>query len=216
LSANLAEAAGSELDMQDSRDIGLGIADTALEDAKAFNKGKGLLLAGMIAFLLLALSGFAWYLLNDQPNPYGELGKQVNGLRGQYFDAFWVCALPGKEISELKSDVDVREELDVRAAAGARYGAHLRKCVAPLRDLSPRLRALLPPADAQVAVKAMADGGSKTSTGASDFAAYLENLEQGYDAVRGAKESETLVRGWYEFRKAHGELNTLIKSKLGR
>lgn len=203
--------------MQDSREFsGMGVADTTLEDAKAFNKGKGRLLAAMIGFLLLSFVGFGWYLIEDQPNPYGELGKQINGLRGQYFDAYWVCALPGKLIAEIKSDADVRGELDVRAVAGARYGAHLRKCAAPLRDLSASLRALLPPAEAAKQVQAMAEGATKLSTGTSSFASYLENLEQGYDAARGASEYETLVRGWYEFRRAHGELNSLIKAKLGR
>src|SRR4051794_17397965 len=134
--------------MQDSRELsGMGAVDTALEDAKAFNKGKGRLLGAMMAMLLLALAGFGFYLLEDQPNPYGELGKQVNGFRSQYFDAFWGCALPGKSIAELKNDGDVRGELDVRAVAGARYGAHLRKCAGSLRDLGANLHALLPPQD---------------------------------------------------------------------
>jgi hypothetical protein len=78
----------------------------ALEDAKAFNKGKGRLLFVMIALLLLSVAAFGWYLVQDQPNPYGELGKQVNGLRGQYFDGFWTCALPGKQLAALKNDGD--------------------------------------------------------------------------------------------------------------
>src|SRR5215510_6056189 len=114
----------------------------ALEDAKAFNKGKGPLLFAMLGMLGLAVLGFGWYLVQDQPNPYGELGKQVNGLRGQYFDGFWTCALPGKRLVELKNDQDLRTELDARAAAKERYGQHLaNKCNPEVRELIVRLRA---------------------------------------------------------------------------
>jgi hypothetical protein len=202
--------------MQESGNIDARAADSALEDAKAFNRGKGRMLAAMLALLVTAIAGFAWYLVTDQPNPYGGLGKQINGLKTKYFDGYWICALPGKLVGEIKSDADLRAELDVRAVAGARYGAHLQKCSAPLRELSTNLRALLPPDDAAPLVKAMADGATKVSVGSDAFAGYLENLEGAYESAKGQPEADTLVRGWYEFRKAHADLNQLLKSRLGR
>jgi hypothetical protein len=207
---------GREHGMQDSRDMGLEVADTAADDARAFNKGKGKTLAGMLACLVAALAAFGWYLVSEQPNPYGELGKQVNGMRGQYFDAFLTCALPGKMIGELKNATELRDELVARAASGARYGAHLRKCAAPLKDLSIQLRALLPPDDAAPLVKKLADASTKLSVGTDAFALHLEGLEGAYDTVRAGAESQEIVRGWFEFRTALGGLNTLIKEKLGR
>ncbi|MFT3921096.1 MAG: hypothetical protein QM778_01045 [Myxococcales bacterium] len=202
--------------MQESGDIGGGGADNAFEDAKAFNKGKGKTLAAMIGFVLAAVAAFGWYVLQDQPNPYSGLGKQVNGLKSKYFDGFFICALPGKMPGELKSDQDLRAEIDSRAVAGARYGAHLRKCAAPLRELSTGLRALLPPEEAVPLVKSMADSATKLNVGAEAFAGHLENLEAAYDPENGAQESDTLVRAWYEFKKAHADLNQLVKTKLGR
>ena len=141
---------------------GLGDAASAIEDAKAFNKGKGRLLAAMIAIVVAAFAAFAFYLVQDQPNPYAELGKQVNGLRAGGFDQFWTCALPKANPAEIKNNEDLVEELHGRGAAGARYGAHLQnKCAPPLRDLAMHLRALLPPSDAAPLLKAMADAVTK-------------------------------------------------------
>ncbi len=196
---------------------GLGDVASAMEDAKAFNKGKGKLLAAMIAMLAAALGGFAYYLVQDQPNPYAELGKQVNGLRGAGFDQFWTCALPKANQAEIKNNEDLVEELHGRGAARARYAAHLRnKCATPLRDLSTRLRALLPPSDAAPAVKAMADAVTKIDVGVGAYAVHLEGLDGPYDRDAAAPELEGMVRGWYEFRKAHAGLNKLVKSKLDR
>ncbi len=201
--------------MQEPGNISGGLG-TALEDAKAFNKGKGKTLAAMIAIVVAAVGLFAWYVVQEQPNPYSGLGKQVNGLKTKYFDGFWGCSLPGKMVAEIKNDQDLRAEIDMRAVDGARYGVHLRKCAAPLRELSTNLRALLPPEEATPLVKAMADAATKEAMGAESFAGYLENLEGGYGAEKAARESEAMVRGWYEFKKAHAELNQLIKGKLGR
>lgn len=190
---------------------------SALEDAKAFNKGKGRLLFAMLGLLSLAVAAFAWYLVQDQPNPYGELGKQVNGLRGQYFDGFWTCALPGKRLVELKNDQDLRTELDARAAAKERYGQHLaNKCNPEVRELIVRLRALIPPEDARKNVQAMIDGLVKIEEGSRKFAEYLQGLEGAYAPESAAPAMSGLVRGWYEFRKAHAALNQLVRDKLQR
>jgi hypothetical protein len=189
----------------------------ALEDAKAFNKGKGKLLSGMLGMLALALAAFAWYLVQDQPNPYGELGKQVNGLRGQYFDGFWTCALPGKRLVELKNDQELRDELNTRAAARERYAQHLsNKCRPQTQELIVRLRALLPPDEAKKSVQEMIAGLTKIDEGAGQFAQYLQGLEGPYVAEAGEPAMSGLVRGWYDFRKAHAALNQLVREKLQR
>jgi hypothetical protein len=189
----------------------------ALEDAKAFNKGKGPLLSAMLGMLALAVLGFGWYLVQDQPNPYGELGKQINGLRGQYFDGFWTCALPGKQLGELKNDGDLRAELHTRGEALGRYGQHLSgKCRNEARELSVRLSALLPPADARPLVTQMVDALRKMDEGTAAYADYLQNVDGAYQAEAAEPAMLGLVRGWYEFRKAHAALNQLIRDKLGR
>jgi hypothetical protein len=189
----------------------------AFEDAKAFNKGKGRLLVAMIGSLLLALAAFAWYLVQDQPNPYGELGKQVNGLRGQYFDGFWNCALPGKQLGAIKNDGDLRAELHQRATSGQRYAQYLSdKCRPQTRELITRLRALLPPEEARPLVQQMIEALTKMDSGTRVFVDYLQNLEGAYEPEQAESALSDLVRGWYEFRKAHGALNQLVRTKLGR
>lgn len=197
---------------------GAGLGDnTALDDAKAFNKGKGRTLAVMIAMLLVAVAALAWYLSQDQGDAYGEVGKQVNGLKSQYFDGFLVCALPGTRPSDLKNDADLRSQLHQRGRAGARYAAHLRdKCMAPLRELGTQLRALLPPAETAPPVKAMAEATAKISAGVDGFASHLDALPAAYDEAAAEPETDGIVRGWYEFKKAHAEFNQLVRTKLGR
>lgn len=206
--------------MNESPDFGsagLGDAAAALEDAKAFNKGKGRLLAGMLALGVALLAVFAWYLVEDQPNPYSELGKQVNRLRTASFETYWSCALPGARPSEIKSDADLREQLHGRGEKGARYAAHLRdKCGTQLRDLAVQLRSLLPPEDAAPLVKKMADAVAKLEAGTRGYTTYLEQLEGAYSRAAAEPEMQDLVRGWYDFKAAHVELNKLVKSKLGR
>ena len=196
----------------------VGLSDRgALEDAKAFNKGKGRLLFAMLGLLLLAVLAFGWYLVQDQPNPYSELGKQVNGLRGQHFDGFWTCALPGKRLVELKSDADLRAELHTRAEAGARYADHLRsKCRPQTSELIVRLRALLPPQEAQPFVQQMLAALVKMDAGTRGYAEYVEQLEGPYEAEAAEPTQSELVRGWYEFRKAHAGLNQLVRDQLQR
>lgn len=204
--------------MSESPNVGgVGLGDTALEDAKAFNKGKGRVLAAMIASLVAAMVFMGWYLSQDQSDPYGELGKQVNGLKSQYFDGFWVCALPGQKVSELKNDADLRDALHQRGSAGERYATHLRgKCSASLRELSTRLRALPPSDEAAPFVKGMADAATKLSVGMESYAAHLDNLDGAYDRAAAEPELETPVRGWFEFRTAHVEFNRFVKDKLER
>ncbi len=196
---------------------GLGDAASALEDAKAFNKGKGRLLAAMIGIVVAAFAAFAFYLIQDQPNPYAELGKQVNGLRAGGFDQFWTCALPKTNPSDLKNNSDLIEQLHSRGAAGARYASHLQnKCSPPLREVGTRLRALLPPDEASPLLKQMADAVTKIDVGVGAYAGHLQTLEGPYVRETAEPELESMVRGWYDFRKAHAELNKLVKAKLGR
>ncbi len=204
-------------DTPDFGSAGLGETGSAFEDAKAFNQGKGRLLAAMIAMVVAALGGFGFYLVQDQPNPYAELGKQVNRLRSAGFDQFWTCALPNTNPADLKNNEDLLGELHGRGAAAGRYAAHLQnECAPPLRDVATRLRALLPPEDAAVHVKAMADAASKIELGVTTYAGHLRALEGPYARDAATPELEGLVRGWYEFRKAHAELNRLVKTRLGR
>lgn len=189
----------------------------AADDPAAFNKGKGRVLAAMVGALIAAVAAFGWYVAQGKESPYAALGKQVNGLRTQYFDGFLVCALPGKKASEIKNDGELRDELHGRGAAGARYAAHLRNaCSAPLRELDIRLQALAPPAEATPALQGMAAGVTKMRVGTEAYIAHLEGLTGGYDRAAAEPELAPLVRGWYEFRKAHGEFNRLVKEQLGR
>ena len=191
--------------------------ENILDETKALQKGKERMLAAMIAAALAAVAFFAWYVVQDQPNPYGELGKQLNGMRSAHFEKFWTCVLPNHRLDTLKNDRDVREALHTRAVAAGPYGKHLNdRCKPHLKDLGVNLRALLPPDDAAPSVKGMADAAATLQAGVDAYSLHLTSLTEGYEKEAGEGQMEQLVRGWYEFKKAHGEANKLIKSKLGR
>jgi hypothetical protein len=83
-------------------------------------------------------------------------------------------------------------------------------------ELITRLRALLPPDEARPLIQAMIDGLIKMDNGTREFAEYLQDLQARYVEEEGEPALTGLVRGWYEFRKAHAELNQLVRSKLQR
>lgn len=191
--------------------------ENILDETRAFQKGKGRMLAAMIFAVLAAVGAFGWYVVQDQPNQYGELGKQLNGLRSTHFDNFWTCVLPQHRMDTLKSDRDVREAIHTRAVASKPYGNHLKgKCRPHLKDFSVKLRALITPDDAAPSVKDMADAVVKLEAGVDAYSLHLTSLTEGYDKEIGESQMEQLVLGWYEFKKAHSSVNKLVKEKLGR
>lgn len=194
------------------------MVEAAVEDNPDFNKGKGRTLAGMLLIAAVAIGAFVFYLISDQPNPYGELGKQINGLRGKHFDHFMVCALPGARMDLIKNDGDLRDALHERARAGGqRYAKRLReKCTPQLGELAPQLHALIPPEDADPVVKHMADSVEELRRATLSYSDYLVALEGPYDAEAAEDELEALARAWYDFRKTHAELNQQIRSALSR
>lgn len=196
---------------------GSAVHDSVLDEAKGFRKGRGRMIAAMLAAALAAAGVLTWYLGQNQPDSHRELGKQVNGIRAQFFDGFMACVLPGKQLDQLKSDADLRIELHGRASAGPRYGTHLReRCASQVRELAVQLRGVATPAELAPHVQGMAAGVTKMSSGLDGYAAHVENLSAGYDEAAAEPELEPLVRGWYEFRKTHAELNQVLRGERGR
>ena len=66
------------------------------DDEAALKRGKGGVFGALAVIFVLAAAGL-WFLMGggDEARVYGELGKQLNGLKQAHFDQFWGCALPG-------------------------------------------------------------------------------------------------------------------------
>jgi hypothetical protein len=187
------------------------------EDEAALKKGKGGVV-GAVAVIVVLLGAGLWLLMggNDEARVYGELGKQLNGLKQAHFDQFWGCALPSTNLATIKTNTDLAAQLDGRASErGQQYGAHLRdKCAGKLTEIEPTLDTLIVPDDLKEPVAGMKQATSKLRSGVSGFISYLDDAELKYDAVAANVYIESITRGWFDFRKSHAELNKVLKSRL--
>jgi hypothetical protein len=187
------------------------------EDEAGFKRGRGSMLWGLLLASALVLAGI-WHLLSggDETRVYGELGRKINGLRQAHFDQFWDCALAGKNLRDLKTNTELMEQLDGRAAHGGRaYGLHLREdCVGKLSDIEPTLDSLIIPNDLKADVEKLKAATGKLRSGSSAFISYLDNPELKYDSESAKIYLEHIARGWFDFRQAQVAINKTLKSKL--
>src|SRR5687768_10007078 len=83
-------------------------------DEKALKKGRGRMLAAMVGAVVLVIAGLALYLSSGDDETYTKFGQHVNGYDGQYFDQFWACALDGTNLREVRSDQNLRDQINRR------------------------------------------------------------------------------------------------------
>jgi len=173
---------------------------------------------GALAVIFVLGAAGLWFLMGDGDDArvYGELGKQLNGLKQAHFDQFWGCALPGTNLASLKTNTDLHSQLEGRATErGQNYALHLReKCAPKLTDIEPTLDTLIVPEDLKAPVTGMKAATSKLRSGVSGLISYLDNAELKYDAVAAAVYLDNITRGWFEFRTSHAELNKVLKARL--
>jgi hypothetical protein len=189
-------------------------------EEKAMKSGKGRMLAAMIIAALAAVVLLVVFMMSGgEGEQYGTLGRNINGLRGQYFDAFWACALRPEDPREIRDNSQLAAKIHERAQQGrARYATHLREeCMPKLADLGPALEVLYPPDDLAPKLVELKDSVQALRSATSAYVAYIQTLgDQGYDAEsEEAREHVTaMTRAWYDYRRIHGELNDAIAAKL--
>ena len=193
------------------------LAASFANDEAALKRGRGGAFGVLAVIFTLAAAGL-WFLVGDGDDArvYGELGKQLNGLKRAQFDQFWGCALPGENLAEIKTNTELAAQLEGRAAErGQRYALHLRDgCVHQLREIEPALDGLIVPEDLKRGVNELKAATSKLRAGLGGLISYLDKPELRYDPAAAARYIDEITRGWFEFRKAHAELNKTLKSRL--
>jgi hypothetical protein len=194
----------------------LGPSPSLEDDEKAMKKGRGAVLAVGIILGILMVAGIVVLLMNvGQPDPYGTIGRQVNGMKRDHFDRFWRCALPEQPLDRLRNDRELREAINVRAARGpAAYANHIRtRCWSDLSGHEDPA-ALLPPEDLQAQVTALGTALDDLKRGWEEFLAAIERAET-YDPETFAEQLNKVARAWYDYRTAHAALNATIIEHQG-
>lgn len=190
---------------------------TLEEDEKALKKGNTWVLVAATLAGLAAVAGLVVLLAQEDPaEPYRAVGRQVNGMKTDNFDGFWVCALPNEPLGNLGSDQDLRDAINERARARPRaYAQHVRqRCMVKLNEHETPLTAVIPPDDMREQLTAL---GAALEDLKSAWAAYLEHLEhvETYDAEAAAPQLSRIARGWYDYKVAHGAINDTIREHAG-
>ena len=189
---------------------------TLADDEAALRKGKaGSLFA--VGVLGLAVSGGLFYLMGgeDQARVYGDLGKRINGLKQSSFDNFWSCALQGEDLRDVTSNTELVARLDSLGRDGGRkYAENLRDACQPqLKTIGPALDNLIVPEDMKAHVKSMGEAAESLRSATSGFIIYLDDPELEYDDSLARPHVQAMTRAWYDFKKAHGEANQVIKQR---
>lgn len=190
----------------------------AFADAEtAMRKGRGgslFLLAALGLALIGALALFVGR--DDQARVYGEIGKGINGLKRTSFDQFWGCALQGVNVNDIKSNAELVTQLGGRAEErGRAYGRHLRdQCLKKLEPVDPQLERLIVPQDLAADVAALKQANNQLRTSVSAFATYLDDPDLDYDVEKAEPQLQQIARAWYEYSRAHADVNKGVKLKL--
>ncbi|AKF09283.1 hypothetical protein [Sandaracinus amylolyticus] len=185
------------------------------QEEKALRSGRGRMLAAMIVAVLAAGAGFAWFVSSSGPSEYGQLGRQINGMRAEHFDAFWACALPREDLRDLRNDQQLRSEIAERAAQPRAYAQHVRgQCMVHLDEHLPPLDALILPDDLQPGVRDLRTAVEAQRSAWSAFLARLDQTEGGFVAEDAEDELTAIARGWYEYKVAHSAINDVLRAHI--
>lgn len=207
--------------MSDDPNLNLGppqiVRDTSLEaDEKAMKKGNTWVLAAAIVAGLAVVAGIVFVLAREDPNEqYRAIGRQVNAMKGANFDAFWVCALPNQALDRLRSDQDLRAAINERAASRPRaYGQHVRqRCMVKLTEHASPLATLIPPDDLREPLTELGNAVEDLEQAWVAYIAHLERVET-YDADAAGAQLTAIARGWYDYKRVHGDINRTIREHL--
>jgi hypothetical protein len=178
--------------------------------------GRGRMIAAMVGVVVALLGGVAWLTMSAPPSEYGPLGRQINGMRQDHFDAFWGCALPRADLRDITGAEALLEAIGERAARPHAYAEHVRsECVVHLDEHLPPLTLLIVPDDLRAETEHLRSAVEEQRTA---WRALLEHLDRSetFDAEDATTRRllTAVAHGWYEYKRAHSALNTTIRSHL--
>jgi hypothetical protein len=190
---------------------------TLSEQEAEMRKGRLPMLAGMVSIVVIIVIGsFILLREDDEKLAYSEIGKTVNGIKQEYFDGFWGCALKGVNLRDIKSNDALVAQINRRGAQAASVYARLlrQNCKDKLEEMQTKLEVLIPPEGVTKEVKAMAEANSKLRGAWSAFISYMDDPKTDYDEATARPKIIEIARAWYEYKKAHTAFNKAVKAKI--
>lgn len=187
------------------------------EEERAMKAGRGRMIVAMIAAVLAAVAGLAWFVARQQPNPYGALGRAINGMRGEHFDAFWACALPRADLRDIDRADQLIREIATRSATPRAYAQHVRtECMVRLDEHVAPMSQLIIPDDLRESYEQMRTALEALRTAWGRYLEHLERLEGPFDADDEAIAGllTAIARGWHDYKVAHIAINNTIRSHV--
>lgn len=187
------------------------------QEEKALKSGRGRMMAAMIGAVVVAILALAWFVMRQQPSEYGQIGRQINGMRADHFDAFWACALPRADLRDIDRADQLIGEIAERSGTARAYAQHVRnECLVRLDEHLPPMTQLIVPEDLRPSVDQLRTAVEAQRTAWQRYLDHLDHLEGSFDA-----EDETtsglitaIARGWYDYKVAHNAINTTIRGHL--
>lgn len=196
--------------------LGPSLADE--ERAIAGGGGRGTMIAAIVVFGLLALGALVLVLRSGGESPYSPLGRQLNGMRQEHFDAFWSCALPRQDLRDLAGAPQVVEAVTHNAHSSPHNYAQLvrTQCMTHLDEHAPLLAALIVPEDMHEGMNALTGALRSLHDSWGAYLTYLEGLAGAYDREdpHAVELVTAIARGWYDYKVALGTLNDVIRSHV--
>jgi hypothetical protein len=194
------------------------VGGPSLEDEeRAMKSGRGPMLAAAAFAVLAVAGGLAWFVSSSGPNEYGELGRQVNGMRSQYFDGFWACAMPREDVRDLNSPDELKGLIARFSRSASGYARILRE------DCMHLLEEHRAPLDAVVAAPGLGEAIGRLSAALTAltavwqaYVAFLATPELAFDA----EDPETdrmiteIVQRWIDYRGAIREINDVVREHV--
>lgn len=187
------------------------------QEERAMRSGRGRMVFGMIAAVLVGIGGLVWFVSSEQPSEYGQIGRQINGMRDDHFDAFWGCALPRMDLDQINGAERLLREISERAAQPRPYAQHVRgTCMVMLDEHIPLLTALIVPEDLQASVDQLRAALDALRTAWPQFLDHLDHLQGGFDAEDPTTRQlmTAIATGWRDYKVAHIALNNQIRTHL--
>jgi hypothetical protein len=188
------------------------------EEERAMKSGRGKMIAFAVVVVLGVLGLVGFLMTSGGTNEYGNIGRQINGMRTGNFDAFWMCALPRANLRNIQNNQQLRDEIHERARFSASQYAQLVRttCMRDLNDHVQPLDQLIPSDDLRPGIDALRAALRAQIDSWTAYLAYLDTLDGAYDAESDQATSlvSNIARAWFDYKVAHGQLNDIIRTHV--